>query len=155
MSHLCIFSPVLPKNILLKPLLLPCSSRCKLWRTPVRKGMTWLGRLGTVSGNGEPYSPKQDPEPGHQRWSNSPLLLPNFLFSQFCYRQEYSYTEKQWVLESATVWPETVNQQLISRKKMLDVGFIEGSLLMLFAGCPAMVYKPRGVSPVSSTITTW
>lgn len=44
---------------------------------------------------------------------------------------------------------------LVSRKKMLDVGLLQGSLLMLLAGCPAMAYKPRGVSPASSTIATW
>lgn len=66
-----------------------------------RDDMAVWGDWAAVSGKGEHYSPKQDPEPGYQRWSTSPFLIPYFLFSQFCYRHEYTHMEKQQVLESS------------------------------------------------------
>lgn len=38
---------------------------------------------------------------------------------------------------------------------MLDVGLIQGLVLVLPAGCPALLYKSRGVSPAPLTIPTW
>lgn len=70
--------------------------------------MTWQSG-DTGRSPRESCSSKQDAEPGYQRWSTSPLLLPCFLFSQFCYKHEYRYMERQQVLESAMVWPQAIN----------------------------------------------
>lgn len=92
---------------------------------------------------GEFYSPNQDPGPGHQQWSTSPLLHPYSLLSLLLdMSTDIWESNRVW---GQPVWPETGNQQLFFQEQN-DVGLIQGSRLMLPAGCPALLYKPRGVS---------
>lgn len=78
-----------------------------------------MGRLGAVSGKGEPCSP----ESHYRRWSTSPLSLPWLSF-------EYRYMEKQQGLESASLACDNKPIALVSRKTTPDAGLILGSLLM-------------------------